>query len=86
MTTRRIASGPIAAALIAGLALGLAACRAEAPAPAAARAGGSYEDVLALWREFREFQKPRLVDGVPDFTAAAMAAQKNGLPAFRDRL
>jgi hypothetical protein len=86
MTTRRIASRPIAAALIAGLALGLAACRAEAPSPAAARAGGSYEDLLALWREFREFQKPRLVDDVPDYTAAAMGAQENGLPAFLDRL
>ena len=75
-----------AAALLAGLALGLAACKAAAPAPAAARAGGTYEDLLVLWREFREFQRPRLVAGVPDYSAAAMAAQKNGLPAFRDRL
>jgi Bacterial protein of unknown function (DUF885) len=76
----------IAAALLAGLALGLAACKAETPAPAAVRAGGTYGDLLALWREFRAFQTPRVIDGVPDYTAAAMAAQKGGLPAFRDRL
>jgi hypothetical protein len=92
MRTRRISSGPVAAALIAGLALGLAACKSETPAPAAPsaagaeRGAGSYEGLLALWREFREFQKPRLVDGVPDYSAPAMAAQRNALPAFFDRL
>jgi hypothetical protein len=49
-------------------------------------AGGSYEDLLALWKEFREFQKPRVTGGVPDYTAAAVAAQKSGIPGFRDRL
>jgi len=87
MTTRRSASGLIAASLLAGLALGLlAACGREAPAPAAAPAGGSYEGLLSLWKDFREFQKPRVAGGVPDYTAAAMAVQRSGLAAFQDRL
>jgi len=86
MTTRRSASGLIAASLLAGLALGLAACGREAPAPAAAPAGGSYEGLLSLWKDFREFQKPRVVGGVPDYTASAMAVQRSGLAAFQDRL
>lgn len=83
------------ASLTFGLIALLAACKSETPAPAGpeaapagatARGAGSYEGLLSLWREFREFQKPRVTDGVPDYTAAAMAAQKNGLTAFRDRL
>jgi hypothetical protein len=37
---------------------------------------GSYPDLLALFREWREFQKPKLIDGAPDYGASAMAAQK----------
>ena len=40
-----------------------------APAPIASR----YEDLAALFSEWRAFQKPRVVDGVPDYTANAMA-------------
>ena len=49
-------------------------------------AGQSYEDLLSFWREFREFQKPKVTAGVPDYTAAAMAAQKSRLKEFQDRL
>jgi hypothetical protein len=49
-------------------------------------AGGGYEDLVALFNEWREFQKPRMVDGVPDYTAAAMAAQRKRLPEFQRRL
>ena len=36
-----------------------------------------YSMLLKLFREFREFQKPAVSEsGVPDYTAAAMAAQK----------
>ena len=84
--SRTVATLVIAASLLAGLALGLAACGREAPAPAAAPAGGSYEGLLSLWKDFREFQKPRVAGGVPDYTAAAMAVQRSGLTAFQDRL
>src|SRR6185295_12016631 len=46
----------------------------------------SYQDLVALFKEWRVFQKPKVVDGVPDYTAAAMAAQKAALPALQKRL
>ena len=63
------------------LALGLSAV------PAAPEGtGGGYADLVTLFGEWREFQKPRVVDGVPDYTAAAMAAQRARLPEFQRRL
>ena len=31
--------------------------------------GSRYEDLVALFAEWRTFQKPKLVDGVPDYSA-----------------
>jgi uncharacterized protein (DUF885 family) len=45
-----------------------------------------YEDLTALFTDWREFQKPVLVDGVADYSAAAMATQHRGLAAFQQRL
>ena len=55
---------------------------------AAAGAGraATYDDLVALFKEWRAFQRPVLVGGVPDYTAAAMAAQHKALPAFQRRL
>lgn len=55
---------------------------AEAQAP---RRGG-YGALVELFGEWRAFQKPRLVDGVPDYSAAAMEAQRRKLPELRRRL
>lgn len=63
-------------------ALAAAACRAPAP-PARST---HYEDLQRLFREWREFEKPKLVDGVPDYSAAAMAAQHRELARYRQRL
>jgi hypothetical protein len=63
------------------LALGLSAVPVVQGAP-----GGRYEDLVVLFKEWRHFQKPRVVDGVPDYTAAAMAAQRARLPEFERRL
>ncbi|HJS75679.1 MAG TPA: DUF885 family protein, partial [Vicinamibacteria bacterium] len=52
-----------------------------APAPSA-----RYEDLAALFTEWRAFQKPRLVDGVPDYTANAMAKQHRELAGYQERL
>ena len=41
-----------------------------------------YEDLLSLFTEWRNFQKPRIVDGVPDYSAPAMAAQQHNLAAY----
>lgn len=72
------------------------ACRpAEAPAPTApapesrpavATTSTRYEDLLALHTAWRAFQRPKLVDGVPDYSAAAMAAQHAELPSYQARL
>jgi hypothetical protein len=50
------------------------------------KTAGSYEDLTALFAEWRTFQQPHRVGGVPDYTAAAMAAQQKALPAFQHRL
>jgi hypothetical protein len=52
----------------------------------AARAVTSYDDLVALFTEWREFQAPKRIDGVPDFTPQAMAEQRKGLAAFQKRL
>ena len=49
-------------------------------------AGGTYDDLVALFKEFREFQKPQVVNGVPDYTPAAMKAQRLGLDKLMKRL
>jgi hypothetical protein len=48
--------------------------------------GNSYEDLVLLYKEWREFVKPRVVDGVPDYSPAAMKTQREKLPAFQKRL
>src|SRR5512132_4168100 len=45
-----------------------------------------YEDLVSLFGEWRSFQRPKLVDGVPDYTAAAMAAQQRELVHWQSRL
>ena len=43
-------------------------------------------DLVSLFQEFREFIRPEVVDGVPDFTAAAMKKQYSGLQQLQKRL
>ena len=49
-------------------------------------ASGSYQDLVSLFQEWREFQKPDVVDGVPDYSAEAMAAQHRELRDYQGRL
>jgi len=97
MSTRRLLAKPGAGLFLAGALFWLMGCKAEAPRSAGASSGGpstpssrtasgSYDDLLALWKEFREFQKPRIVGGVPDYSAEAMAGQKSRIKGFQDRL
>ena len=58
---------------------------AGADAPPAA-VSTDYNDLIALFEEWREFQRPPWVDGAPDYSAAAMAAQHAELPAYQTRL
>jgi hypothetical protein len=46
----------------------------------------TYEDLLSLFQDWRSFQKPKLAGGVPDYTPAAMAAQRSALAGYRKRL
>jgi hypothetical protein len=67
----------------AGVAGALAVLAASAPTRAA---GPGYPELVALFHEWRDFQRPVFRDGVPDYTPAAMEAQKLRLPEFRRRL
>ena len=58
----------------------------EASAQARAGRPARYEDLVALFQDWRAFQRPRLVHGVPDYTAAAMTAQQRALPSYLRRL
>ena len=54
-----------------------------APAPGQAM---RYDDLLSLFADWRSFQKPKLAGGVPDYTPAAMEAQRRALAGYRKRL
>ncbi|MGD2068594.1 MAG: DUF885 family protein [Gemmatimonadota bacterium] len=54
--------------------------------PTALDAQSSYDDLATLFREWRAFERPAFVDGVPDYTAPAMARQQRELRAWKDRL
>ncbi len=45
-----------------------------------------YADLVSLYKEFREFLIPDVNNGVPDYSVAAMDAQKRGLKQFQNRL
>src|SRR6266496_4646423 len=45
-----------------------------------------YDDLVSLFTEWRSFQRPKLVDGVPDYTAAAMTTQQRELVNWQRRL
>jgi len=47
---------------------------------------GTYEDLIEFFEEWREFQKPEIVDAVPDYTAEAMAEQHRELKEYQARL
>ena len=61
-------------------------CAAMCALILAVAAAGGYSDLVTLFGEWRAFQKPALVDGVPDYTPAAMARQHAGLKAWQKRL
>jgi hypothetical protein len=44
-----------------------------------------YADLVSLYKDFREFVKPNVNNGVPDYSAESMDAQKRGLKQFQDR-
>jgi hypothetical protein len=49
-------------------------------------ADSRYEDLVALFREWRAFQQPPMTAGVPDYTVATMDKQARELASFQKRL
>ena len=47
---------------------------------------GRYQDLTTLFQEFTTFERPELVNGAPDYTAAAMATQQAELKTYQARL
>lgn len=56
------------------------------PALAAQTTPASYDQLVALYAEFRAFVPPAMVKGVPDYSPAAVARQQAGLKRFQARL
>ncbi len=46
----------------------------------------SYDDLLVLFADWREFESPPLRDGAPDYTAAQFEARRDEFLALRERL
>ena len=51
-----------------------------------AQAAASYQDLLALWQQWRTFERPPLRDGAPDYTAATVAQRHAELKRYQERL
>jgi hypothetical protein len=68
------------------VAFALALCGLATPVTLATPRAAGYADLLKLFAEWRVFQKPRVISGVPDYTPAAMAAQHRELEAYQHRL
>lgn len=74
------------AMLMAFASTGCAPAAPDAGEGRAAGAAGTHADLVELFAEWREFESPEFVDGVPDYTEDAMAAQFGALSDFRARL
>ena len=73
--------------LIGALVCAVAAC-ATGPAPTTAlpESSNRYEDLVALFADWRAFERPPLRAGAPDYTAERMRAAHAELDTYRDRL
>ena len=79
MSTLSLRSGPGRLALL------LFSISVAAGSTPSGRSAG-YDDLLVLFKDWRGFQRPKLIQGVPDYSPAAMAAQQRELPRFQARL
>ncbi len=46
----------------------------------------NYDSLISLFKEFRDFQQPESIDGVPDFSVDAMDDKYRNLQAYQNRL
>ena len=59
---------------------------ASSGAPRGAATGGSYDDLVALFRDWRSFEEPPTREGAPDYTAATFARRHDELKKYTARL
>ena len=93
MTRPALANASCAVALVTLVAVNIGCGSAPQPGGAGSAApdrsgqrSTRYEDLVSLFTEWRAFQRPTLVNGVPDYSAAAMAAQHKALAGYQARL
>ncbi len=67
------------------IALLLASCASSSRYPSQKKTD-RYEDLVALFADWRELQKPKADRGVPDYTISAMSSQYGALDRYRSRL
>lgn len=72
-----------AAALIIGITTSACGPARDEIAPASM---GGYEELVSVFNEFREFQTPAAIDGIPDYSLPTMQEKHRELNEFKDRL
>ncbi len=80
----------LAKALATSVAMGMVGFASLAVDEAEASEGktvtGSYEDLVALFRDWRAFEEPPMREGAPDYTAATLASKREKLKGYQARL
>jgi hypothetical protein len=77
MIGNRVVTQTIASVLLLGVSLAAYAQTQMSP---------SYDDLLELFAEWREFESPPLLDGAPDYTVEQFAVRQDDYEALRERL
>lgn len=56
------------------------------PQPTTIKSGSTYEELVQFFKDWREFESPEMIDGVPDYSAATMKRQYADLATWKQRL
>jgi len=54
--------------------------------PSPSSASSSYDELVTLFNEFREYQEPPISEGLPDFNASVLEERFKGLKSYQQRL
>ena len=72
--------------LAAALILGASSASEAAPALLQLRESAGHAQLVSLFKEWRAFVRPAIVNGRPDYSASAMAGKAGSIPQWRSRL
>jgi hypothetical protein len=72
--------------LAAALILGASSASEAAPALLQLRESAGHAQLVSLFKEWRAFVRPAIVNGRPDYSASAMAGKAASIPQWRSRL